>query len=65
MEHVTNLNAKVVKKLGAADSEGVVASFSGAQREEGKDEEFWKAVEGVAFVEDPDGYLIEVIPYSA
>jgi lactoylglutathione lyase len=63
MEHVTSLNARVVKKAGAADSEAVVSSFLGKSGE-GKDKEFWKAVEGVAFVEDPDGYLIEVIPYS-
>ena len=61
MEHIRKQkDVRILKDAGEKDESGVVASFLGKGSGEGEDEEFARAVEKVAFVEDPDGYLIEV-----
>lgn len=61
MEHIRKQNkVRILKDVGVKDELGVVTSFLGKVSGGGEDEEFVKAVEKVAFVEDPDGYLIEV-----
>jgi lactoylglutathione lyase len=64
MEHLTSHKVRILKKAETAESSEVVVSFLGCEGpEKGYDKAFWKSVETVAFLEDPDGHLIEIIPY--
>ena len=62
MKHLKSHNVNIVKDTGTADRSEVAASFLGCELpDKGLDKSVWNACEGVAFVEDPDGYLIEII----
>jgi lactoylglutathione lyase len=64
MEHIRSHNVKILKEAGVAQGSEVVSTFLGCDTpEKGFDRSLWEAVVAVPFVEDPDGYLIEIIPY--
>ena len=64
MEYLASHDIRILKKAGTADGSEVVCSFLGCETpEKGYDKELWQAVVAVPFVQDPDGYLIEIIPY--
>ncbi|KAG4426298.1 hypothetical protein IFR04_000481 [Cadophora malorum] len=64
MEYLTSHDIKILKKAGTAQDSDVVCSFLGCETpDKGYDKGLWEAVVNVPFVEDPDRYLIEIIPY--
>ena len=64
MEYITSHDIKILKEAGTAQGSDVVFSFLGCETpDKGCDKGLWEAVVNVPFVEDPDGYLIEIIPY--
>ncbi|EAW21008.1 glyoxalase family protein [Aspergillus fischeri NRRL 181] len=64
MEHIRSHNVKILKEAGVAQGSEVVSTFLGCDMpDKGFDRPLWEAVVAVPFVEDPDGYLIEIIPY--
>lgn len=64
MEHLSSQNVRILKKAGTVDCSEVAASFLGCEKPgKGYDKSLWEAVVAVPFVEDPDGHLIEIIPY--
>jgi lactoylglutathione lyase len=64
MEHLKGHDVRVLKHTGTAEHSGVAASFLGcATPDKGFDKWLWEAVVPVSFVADPDGYMIEIIPY--
>lgn len=64
MQNFESQNVKILKKAGEAANSEVVARFLGCEvPEKGFDKGFWEAVVAVPFLEDPDGYMIEMIPY--
>lgn len=64
MEHIRSHNVKILKEAGEAQGSEVVSTFLGCDMpDKGFDRFLWEAVVAVPFVEDPDGYLIEIIPY--
>ncbi|KAH7079931.1 glyoxalase family protein [Paraphoma chrysanthemicola] len=65
MEYLNANDIKIVKHSGTAHGSEVAARFLGcALPDSGLDRGLWDAMVNVPFVEDPDGYLIEIIPYS-
>ncbi|UPK92043.1 hypothetical protein LCI18_002978 [Fusarium solani-melongenae] len=66
MEYIKSHNVKVLKEAGVVQGSEVVTTFLGCETpDKGLDKSLWQAVIGVPFIEDPDGYLIEIIPYQA
>ncbi|WAO91598.1 Hypothetical protein NCS54_00907600 [Fusarium falciforme] len=66
MEYIRSKNVKVLKEAGVAQGSEVAATFLGCETpDKGLDRSLWTAAVAVPFVEDPDGYLIEIIPYQA
>lgn len=64
MEYIRTHDIKIVKESGVAQGSEVVSTFLGCDTpDKGVDRPLWEAVVPVPFVEDPDGYLIEIIPY--
>ncbi|KAM5374296.1 hypothetical protein ACJZ2D_006621 [Fusarium nematophilum] len=64
VEYIKSQNVKVVKEAGVAQGSEVAATFLGCETpDKGFDKSLWEAAVAVPFVEDPDGYLIEIIPY--
>ncbi|OJZ80161.1 hypothetical protein ASPFODRAFT_212868 [Aspergillus luchuensis CBS 106.47] len=64
MEHTRSHNVKILKEAGVAQGSEVVSTFLGCDTpDKGFDRSLWEAVVAVPFVEDPDGHLIEIIPY--
>ena len=64
MEHVKRLGLKVVKEAGAAHAPEELALFLGCPAAELPiDTATWEMLKAVCFVHDPDGYLVEIIPY--
>ncbi|KAH6642093.1 glyoxalase family protein [Boeremia exigua] len=64
VKHLKSHDIKFVKEAGTADHSGVAASFLGCEAPgKGFDKSLWEAVVPIPFVQDPDGYLIEIIPY--
>lgn len=64
VEYIKTQNVKVVKEAGVAQGSEVVATFLGCETpDKGFDRGLWEAAVAVPFVEDPDGYLIEIIQY--
>lgn len=55
---------KVLKEPGSRDGLELARRATGAEEiEKGRNKGLWDAVTAVAFIQDPDGYLIEVIQY--
>ncbi|KAJ3535076.1 hypothetical protein NM208_g7287 [Fusarium decemcellulare] len=66
MEYIKSQNVKVLKEAGVVQGSEVAATFLGCETpDKGFDRSLWEAAIAVPFVEDPDGYLIEIIPYQA
>ncbi|GFF26188.1 lactoylglutathione lyase [Aspergillus udagawae] len=64
MDYIRSHNVKILKEAGVAQGSEVVATFLGCDTpDKGFDRPLWEAALAVPFVEDPDGYLIEIIPY--
>lgn len=64
VEHFKSHNVKFAKEAGVSQGLQVVANFLGCETpDKGLDKPLWDAAVAVAFIEDPDGYLIEIIPY--
>ncbi|KAH9204994.1 glyoxalase family protein [Leptodontidium sp. 2 PMI_412] len=64
MEYLASHDIRILKYAGTADGSEVVCSFLGCETpDKGYDKGLWEAVVAVPFVQDPDGYLIEIIPY--
>ncbi|KAL4952380.1 Glyoxalase/Bleomycin resistance protein/Dihydroxybiphenyl dioxygenase [Aspergillus filifer] len=64
MEYIRRHNVKILKEAGVGQGSEVVVSFLGCDSpDKGLDKSLWEAVVTVPFVADPDGYLIEIIPY--
>jgi lactoylglutathione lyase len=64
MEYIRSHNVKILKEAGVTQGSEVVAAFLGCDTpDKGFDRPLWEAAVAVPFVEDPDGYLIEIIPY--
>ncbi|KAF2682017.1 glyoxalase family protein [Lentithecium fluviatile CBS 122367] len=64
MKRVREKDVKVVKEAGASDAPQAVASFLHCEPADLRsDTALWEALKEVCFVEDPDGYLIEIVPY--
>ncbi|KAL3487036.1 glyoxalase family protein [Aspergillus germanicus] len=64
MEYIKSHNVRVLKEAGSSQGLEVVPTFLGCDApDKGKDASFWEAAVGIPFLEDPDGYLIEIIPY--
>lgn len=62
VKHLKSQGAKFLLELEDRDTEGVCCKFLGCDHpDNGKDRMLWDAAEGVAFVEDPNGYLIEIV----
>jgi len=62
MKHLKSQGVKVIKDYDEDDTEGVCCRFLGCEHpSKGVDQGLWAAAKGVAFVQDPDGYLIEII----
>ena len=62
MKHLKSHNVNIVKDAGTADHPEVAASFLGCELpDKGVDKVLWEGFVGVAFVRDPDGYLIEIV----
>lgn len=65
MTYIRSHNIDILKDVGTAVGSEVVASFLGCETpEKGHDKSLWEAVVNLPFVQDPDGYLIEIIPHS-
>jgi lactoylglutathione lyase len=65
MKHLRSHNVNIVKDASTADSSEVAASFLGCEPAyKGRDKVLWDACVEVAFVRDPDGYLIEIVPIN-
>lgn len=65
MKYLKSHNIDIVKDIGTSVGSEVVASFLGCETpDKGYDKFLWEAVVTVPFVQDPDGYLIELIPHS-
>ncbi|KIY01496.1 uncharacterized protein Z520_03048 [Fonsecaea multimorphosa CBS 102226] len=64
MKRMEDKGVKVLKQPGSPQGLEVAARATGAEMpEKGRNQGLWKAVTGVGFVEDPDGYLIELVQY--
>lgn len=62
MKHLKSQNVNIVKHAGTSEASEVAASFLGCELpDKGLDKGLWDACAEVAFVQDPDGYLIEVV----
>ncbi|EWG38470.1 hypothetical protein FVEG_01675 [Fusarium verticillioides 7600] len=65
MEYIKSNNVKVLKDAGIASGPEEVARFVGSTPSDLQlDDEMWNALTAVPLIEDPDGYLIEIIPNS-
>ncbi|OQE13589.1 hypothetical protein PENSTE_c052G00870 [Penicillium steckii] len=65
VQYLTSHGVEVVKDLGVATRVSIPLSVSEAERGLGLDDlhpSFQKVFEQIAFVRDPDGYLIELVP---
>ncbi|KAF2845551.1 Glyoxalase/Bleomycin resistance protein/Dihydroxybiphenyl dioxygenase [Plenodomus tracheiphilus IPT5] len=64
MKYFKSHDIKVLKEAGTAKGSEVVASFLGSETpDKGLDKPLWEAAVAVHFVQDPDGYLVEIFPY--
>ncbi|EXJ70293.1 uncharacterized protein A1O5_06361 [Cladophialophora psammophila CBS 110553] len=55
---------KILKQPGSPHGLEIAAQAIGAEMpEKGRNQGLWKAVTGAGFVEDPDGYLVELVQY--
>jgi lactoylglutathione lyase len=64
MQYIKSHQVKVMKEAGSTLGSEVVATFLGCETpDKGLDRSLWEAAADIPFVEDPDGYLIEIIPY--
>ncbi|EHK19786.1 uncharacterized protein TRIVIDRAFT_156108 [Trichoderma virens Gv29-8] len=64
VEYIKSHNVKIVKDAGEAQGLEVMSTFLGCETpDKGFDKPLWDLAVAVPFVEDPDGYLIELIPY--
>ena len=58
-------NVNIIKQASTADTSEVAASFLGCEPiDKGQDKLLWDACAELAFVRDPDGYLVEMVPIS-
>ena len=64
MDRMKDYNVNVLKHAGVNEGEQVVATALGAESpSKGRNKALWELVKGIAFVEDPDGYVIELVQY--
>ncbi|OAL40157.1 hypothetical protein AYO20_00577 [Fonsecaea nubica] len=64
MQRLVDNGVKILKQPGSTQGLEVAARATGAESpEKGRNEGLWKAVTGVGFAEDPDGYLVEILQY--
>ncbi|GKZ27793.1 hypothetical protein AbraIFM66951_006751 [Aspergillus brasiliensis] len=64
MGYIRSHNVRILKEAGVTQGSEVVSTFLGCDMpDKGFDRPLWEATVAVPFVEDPDGYLIEIIPY--
>ena len=64
MDRMKAHNIKVLKDPGTVNGEEMVVTAIGSESpSKGRNKALWEAVKGVGFVEDPDGYLIELVQY--
>ena len=64
MKRIKQQDIKVVKEAGASEAPEAVASFLRCEPADlESDAALWEGLKEVCFVEDPDGYLIEIVPY--
>ncbi|KAH7207851.1 Glyoxalase/Bleomycin resistance protein/Dihydroxybiphenyl dioxygenase [Fusarium redolens] len=65
MEHIRKQGVRILKETGDSRGFEVISTFLGCETpDKGFDKSLWEAAVPVPFIEDPDGYLIEIIPYS-
>lgn len=63
VQYIKTHQVKVVKEVGSSLGSEVVATFLGTESpDKGLDTYLWQAAVDIPFLEDPDGYLIEIIP---
>lgn len=64
IDYIKSHNVKVMKEAGTSKGSEAVSSFLGCDTpDKGLDRTLWELARAIPFVEDPDGYLIEIIPY--
>jgi len=62
MSDIKSQNVNTVTDAGTPEGNGVAAAFLGCELPgSGLDLALWRACDGLAFVTDPDGWLIEII----
>lgn len=62
MEYLRSCNVKILKEPESLEGEEVVsAACACALPNSGKNLILWEVVKKIALVEDPDGYLVEII----
>ena len=62
MSHIKSQNVNIVNDAGTSKGNEVAAAFLGCELPgNGLDDGLWRACDGVAFVTDPDGWLIEIV----
>ena len=65
MAYVKAKGLKVLKDVGTQENTNVVSTALGCDGPEtGRNKALWDLVEGIGFFEDPDGYLVELVPYD-
>lgn len=65
MDRLRSHNVNIVKEASTANTSEVAASFLGCESAyKGQDKVLWDACAKLAFVRDPDGYLVEIVPIS-
>lgn len=65
MARLREYNVTVRKEAGSSDGMESIARAIGVESpSKGRNKALWDLVKGIAFVEDPDGYLVELIPYQ-
>ncbi|RKK66509.1 hypothetical protein BFJ69_g15341 [Fusarium oxysporum] len=64
-QYMKSKNVKVLKEAGIAEGPEAVSTFVGCKQSDLKlDDQLWNGLTAVSFIQDPDGYLIEIIPNS-
>ena len=65
MEYLRSQGLKVVKEMGSRINQEVIAAALGAEDpKQGRNIGLWDMVQQIPFVQDPDGYLIELVSYG-
>lgn len=63
MDYVKSQGLKVVKEMGTRVNQELIAAALGAENpDQGRNTGLWDMVQQIPFVQDPDGYLIELVP---